>query len=111
MNVDWTDVPAELAAVATACNLEGGRPTERRSLLDAFLARYADRLGDLAGARADYEARLVTLGRRVRVEQPHRELVGTARGVDESGRLLVEHRDGTVEPIAVGDVVHVRPAE
>ena len=33
------------------------------------------------------------------------------RGVDESGHLLVEHRDGTVEPIAVGDVVHVRPAE
>ena len=111
VNVEWTDVPGDLAAVATACNLEGGRPTERRVLLDAFLARFADRLADLATARADYEARLLTLGRRVRVDHPQRELVGVARGIDDAGRLLVEHPDGTIEPVAVGDVVHVRPAD
>ena len=60
VNVEWTDVPGDLAAIATACNLEGGRPTERSALLDSFLARFADRLGDLATARADYEARLLT---------------------------------------------------
>jgi BirA family biotin operon repressor/biotin-[acetyl-CoA-carboxylase] ligase len=108
VNVAWTDVPAELAAIATACNLEGGRPVDRRDLLDAFLGRYATRLADLEAARRGYEARLVTLGRRVRVEQPTRELVGVARGVDAAGRLLVERDDGAVESVAVGDVVHVR---
>jgi BirA family biotin operon repressor/biotin-[acetyl-CoA-carboxylase] ligase len=111
VNVEWADVPPELTAVATACNLEGGRPTDRRTLLDAFLGRYAARLADLDAARRDYEARLVTLGRRVRVEQAGHVLVGTARGIDDDGRLLVESGAGGVEAVAVGDVVHDRPAD
>jgi len=111
VNVQWADVPPELTAVATACNLEGGRPTDRRALLDAFLGRYAARLSDLDASRRDYEARLVTLGRRVRVEQAARVLDGTARGIDDDGRLLVESDAGAVEAVAVGDVVHVRPAD
>jgi BirA family biotin operon repressor/biotin-[acetyl-CoA-carboxylase] ligase len=109
VNVEWTDVPAELTEIATACNLEGGRPVDRRDLLDAFLAVYVQRLADLNGARRDYEARLVTLGRHVRVEQAHRTLVGVARGIDDAGRLLVAPDGGDVEAVAVGDVVHVRP--
>jgi BirA family biotin operon repressor/biotin-[acetyl-CoA-carboxylase] ligase len=111
VNVEWTDVPPELTAVATACNLEGGRPVDRRHLLDEFLARYGGRLADLDAARADYEARLVTVGRQVRIEQANGHLVGTARGIDASGRLLVEGDDGTFEPVAVGDVVHLRAAD
>jgi BirA family biotin operon repressor/biotin-[acetyl-CoA-carboxylase] ligase len=111
VNVAWTDVPEDLAAVATACNLEGGRSVERRALLDAFLARFADRLGDLEAARTAYVARLLTLGRRVRVEQARGALVGTARDVDDAGRLLLERDGGGVEAIAVGDVVHVRPVD
>jgi BirA family transcriptional regulator, biotin operon repressor / biotin---[acetyl-CoA-carboxylase] ligase len=111
VNVEWTDVPAELATVATACNLEGGRPTERRVLLDSFLARYADRLADLAAARTAYEARLLTRGRRVRVEQADGELVGTATGVDDAGRLVVAHDDRSVSTVSVGDVVHVRTTD
>jgi BirA family biotin operon repressor/biotin-[acetyl-CoA-carboxylase] ligase len=111
VNVEWSDVPEDLTAIATACTLEGGRAVDRRVLLDAFLGRYSERLADLAAARVDYDARLVTRGRRVRVEQARRELVGVARGVDVAGRLLVEHDDGTVEAIGVGDVVHVRPAD
>ena len=29
VNIEWHEVPAELSAIATACNLEGGRPTTR----------------------------------------------------------------------------------
>jgi BirA family biotin operon repressor/biotin-[acetyl-CoA-carboxylase] ligase len=111
VNVEWTDVPAELTEIATACNLEGGRPVDRRELLDTFLAQYVTRLADLDGARRDYEARLVTLGRRVRVEQTQRTLVGIARGIDDAGRLLVTPDAGEVEAIAVGDVVHVRATD
>jgi BirA family biotin operon repressor/biotin-[acetyl-CoA-carboxylase] ligase len=56
-------------------------------------------------------ARLLTLGRRVRVEQGAGELLGIARDVDRAGRLVVERDDGTVEAVAVGDVVHVRTTD
>jgi len=108
VNVEWADVPAALTDVATACNLEGGRPVERRALLDAFLVRYGERLSDLDRARTAYDARLLTRGRRVRVERTDGVLEGVARGVDEAGRLVLEADGGGVEAITVGDVVHLR---
>lgn len=108
VNLDWSEVPEDLALIATACNLEGGRPVTRAEVLDAFLDRYTIRLLDLDAARAAYEARLLTLGRRVRLEQSDGALTGVARGVDELGRLLLERDDGTVTAVAVGDVVHLR---
>ncbi|MBK5288442.1 MAG: biotin--[acetyl-CoA-carboxylase] ligase [Acidimicrobiia bacterium] len=111
VNLHWEDVPSELAEIATACNLEGGRPTTREAVLAAFLAGYAIRLDDPTGTRADYERGLVTLGRRVRVEQSGGVVTGLARGVDGAGHLLLRCDDGTTATIAVGDVVHVRAEE
>ncbi len=108
VNIEWHEVPDELRAIATACNLEGGRATTREAVLAAFLDGYSARLTDLARAREDYEARLLTLGRRVRVEQIDGVLTGVARGVDASGRLLLDHDDGTQSSVSVGDVVHLR---
>ncbi len=109
VNLHWEDVPDELAEIATACNLEGGRPTTREAVLDAFLAGYEARLADLGATRASYEARLVTIGRRVRIEQSAGVLVGVAVGIDAAGHLLVRGDDETTVTVAVGDVVHVRP--
>jgi BirA family biotin operon repressor/biotin-[acetyl-CoA-carboxylase] ligase len=44
----------------------------------------------------------------VRVERADGNLIGTAIGVDPSGRLLVTTDDGATEAIAAGDVVHLR---
>jgi BirA family biotin operon repressor/biotin-[acetyl-CoA-carboxylase] ligase len=107
VNLDWPEIPEELAEIATACNLEGGRPASREELLDAFLTRYATTLADLDGTRRAYRDRLATVGRRVRVERPDAPLVGHAVGIDDSGRLLVEV-DGTTHAVAAGDVVHLR---
>ncbi len=109
VNIEWSEVPDDLTLIATACNLEGGVAVTRSVVLDEFLARYSARLGDLDASRAAYEARLTTVGQRVRVEQTDGVLVGVARGVDELGRLLLVNDDGTVESITVGDVVHLRP--
>ena len=111
VNIEWHEVPEELRAIATACNLEGGRPTSRAAIVRTFLDGYAVRLTDLDAARRDYEARLVTLGRRVRVEQLAGDVVGVARGVDASGHLLLDVDDGTRATITVGDVIHLRPEE
>jgi len=49
-----------------------------------------------------------TVGRPVRVELPGTDaLLGTAVGIDETGRLLVES-DAGVTAVAAGDVTHLR---
>ncbi len=109
VNLDWPDIPAELDGIATACNLEGGRPASREDLLAGFLTRYEARLDDLDETRRAYRSRLGTIGRRVRVERAHGNVIGTAVGIDDAGRLLVD-MDAAIEVIAAGDVVHLRDA-
>ncbi len=110
VNLHWAEVPPELAGIATAVNLEGGRPATRDELLGAFLAAYARRLADLAAARVAYRARLVTLGLRVRVEQASGARVGVATDVDDDGHLVVDVEGSGRVVVAAGDVVHLRPA-
>ncbi|MEO6651237.1 MAG: biotin--[acetyl-CoA-carboxylase] ligase [Ilumatobacteraceae bacterium] len=74
-----------------------------RAVLDAYDA--------LPGAIDQaYRSALLTLGRRVRVELIDDEIVGTATDVDADGRLVVLDECAITHRVAVGDVVHLRPA-
>lgn len=98
---------------ATSLLLAGATTTDRTPVLaallvqlDRWLSRWEDAGGDAraAGLADAYAARCSTLGRRVRVELPGGGVhEGTAEGVDEDGRLLV---DG--QAWAAGDVTHLR---
>jgi BirA family biotin operon repressor/biotin-[acetyl-CoA-carboxylase] ligase len=57
-----------------------------------------------------YRTELATLGERVRVELPSGDLVGTAVDVDGAGRLVVIDECAITHRLAIGDVVHLRPA-
>lgn len=57
-----------------------------------------------------YRGALSTLGRRVRVELPSGEIVGTAIDVEVDGRLTVLDECAITHRLSVGDVVHLRPA-
>jgi BirA family biotin operon repressor/biotin-[acetyl-CoA-carboxylase] ligase len=46
----------------------------------------------------------------VRVDLGTSDIEGTAVDVTEDGRLVVETADGDRRTLAVGDVVHLRPA-
>ncbi len=107
-NVEWETFPPELAATATACNLEAGRSVDRDALLERFLARLERELDALDQVPERYRARLATLGRRVRVERAHDTLEGDAVDVTHDGALVVRRDDGTDELVTVGDVVHLR---
>lgn len=90
---------------ATSLALVGARTLDRDTLLRGVLRALGDVLADPAAARAAYRESCGTLGRRVRVELPgDRSVEGTAEGVDDAGRLVV---DGTA--YGAGDVVHLRP--
>ena len=137
LNTGWPQVPPELEGVATSLNLEAGAAVDRtalaRQVLEGLEARYellcrADHgLGGGSGAAAVLdEARRnsATLGRRVRIsfdataDRPATDdpetgppiLEGLASDLDTHGRLLVTDDAGTIHTVAVGDVVHLRPA-
>jgi BirA family transcriptional regulator, biotin operon repressor / biotin---[acetyl-CoA-carboxylase] ligase len=62
------------------------------------------------GLAADYRARCLTLGTRVRAILPDAsEIVGVAGDVDARGRLCID-RDGETVVVSAGDVKHLRPA-
>ena len=89
---------------------------DREDLVVALL-RALDPIAELASAAAcaalveRYRQRCVTIGRRVRVELPGSELVGTATDVADDGALVVTGDDGATTTVTVGDVVHLRPAD
>lgn len=117
LNLRWADVgfPAELAPTATAVDLLGG--SVARDELVVELLRALDRTGEISSTAAGcdqllqrYRERCVTLGRRVRVELPVGEVVGTAADLSPEGGLVVRADDGAAHTVTVGDVVHLRPA-
>ena len=97
-NVDWDAFPAELAATATACNLEAGRRVDRDALLDAFL----DALRRPRSTTLD-DGASTTTGRGSRRSAggcgsstcAATTLVGDAVDVTDDGALVVRDDDGT----------------
>lgn len=116
VNLSWGDgLPDDLAATATSMDLLG-HPVERWDLVAASLLEFDSRLrslGEPGGEERlaeDHRAACVTLGRRVRVELPRSELLGTAVDVTGEGALVVADDEGARHVVTVGDVVHLRPA-
>jgi BirA family biotin operon repressor/biotin-[acetyl-CoA-carboxylase] ligase len=108
-NVNWAAFPPELAATATACNLEAGQAVDRDALLDAYLDQFDRSLAAGDAVVDDYRALLATLGRQVRVQYLHRaDLIGTATAVTDDGALVVRDDSGVDHTVVAADVVHLR---
>lgn len=96
-----------LDAPATSLSAEVGYSVDRLALLTALLRHWEDRYRRwLRGEspREAWAARLVTLGRRVRVTVGNETWEGKAVGVNEEGALLLRQDDGTVKTLWAGDV-------
>jgi BirA family transcriptional regulator, biotin operon repressor / biotin---[acetyl-CoA-carboxylase] ligase len=100
---------------ATSLLEASGVRIEARALLDIVFEEIESRralLDSLEGRRAlheEFERALVTLGQVVRVEQRDGSVVGVARRIDRTGRLIVDV-DGEERTFSSGDVVHLRTA-
>jgi BirA family biotin operon repressor/biotin-[acetyl-CoA-carboxylase] ligase len=102
--------PAETTSYPTT-NLAAalGTPVSRLALLQALLLRIDTwqrrlRAGERDALFAAWRARLLTIGRQVRVATPHGLIEGLAVGVDRSGGLLVRDPTGALHTITAGDV-------
>jgi len=115
LNVNWPEVPEELARVATSLDRVVGEEVDREELCAAILraldTRWLDLVSrpDLSELRTAYRSASATIGSEVRVELPGSELVGTAAGITELGALEVLDARGERHVVSVGDVVHLRP--
>jgi BirA family transcriptional regulator, biotin operon repressor / biotin---[acetyl-CoA-carboxylase] ligase len=106
LNVTTEDFPPDLRETATSLRLEGAS-AGAESVLDALLAALERRLGEEAGSiLAAWRERDALEGRKVRWSGGE----GTAAGIDDSGALLVETRDGLVT-LEAGEVHLERPAK
>jgi BirA family biotin operon repressor/biotin-[acetyl-CoA-carboxylase] ligase len=96
-----TDFAAQGAAVASDALLDG--------LAGAMQLRLAqwNRGAGFAAIRAAWLARVGGLGEPLRVRLAGRETSGQFESIDEAGRLMLRHSDGSVEAIAVGEVFPV----
>jgi BirA family biotin operon repressor/biotin-[acetyl-CoA-carboxylase] ligase len=114
---------SELPTSVSTSLLLSGATLHDDELADAVLSNYLRNLrelyGDFLRNGADVEASgtlelltdlCTTLGQQVRVELPGgSDLVGTATGIDHSGRLQVRRSaDGQLVAVAAGDVTHLR---
>lgn len=122
LNLRWPQgPPPELAE--TAVSLEDAAALQRRKegalvvdeVLYGYLSALEHRYRGLpapGGAiqMAEYARSCDTLGRRVRVDLASGAILGTARRLDSSGRLVVE-ADAGETAVAAGDVVHLRAFE
>ncbi len=111
VNVAPHDLPG-LAPDATSILAQTGQETNRAALLAALLegveARYA-RLRTGTNPRAEWAARLATLGQRVDATTPGGTLTGVAETVDADGALLVRTPDGALHRFLAGDVTLAQP--
>lgn len=109
INVMKQDFPEELQDHAIALEEVYG-PVGRSSLLvavmEAFERNYDDfiRAGSLAPLRKRYQSLLVNRDRQVRVLDPKGEFDGIARGIRDTGELIVELPDGSCKEIYAGEV-------
>jgi BirA family transcriptional regulator, biotin operon repressor / biotin---[acetyl-CoA-carboxylase] ligase len=117
LGLNVAPAPEEVAGATSLLQLGVADP-DRQALVGGLLRELARRITAWRAARgadpqlaADYRARSLTIGSRVRAQLPGGdEVVGTATGIDDQGRLRLR-TDGdtaTETVISAGDVVHLR---
>ena len=110
INVGLQRFPEQVADTAVCLQEKCGGKVSRAELLvnvlKAFERYYAvfRKTGDLSDLRQMYGNLLVSRDKEVRVLDPKGEYQGIARGINETGELLVEKEDGVVTAVYAGEV-------
>jgi len=112
INVNHEQIPGSLAAGATSLRLEAGRSLSRLEILISVLQRLEHYYnGYLTEGASPIIKRFVRLssyarGKRVKVSDGVRTVVGVTAGLTPEGILLLRRDDGQTERVLSG---HVRP--
>ncbi len=110
INVNTPEFPEEIRDIAASLKLLCGREINRAALvaevMEAWEKYYEIFLKtlDFSALQETYNARLVNLGREVKVLAGKGDYIGISRGINQTGELLVELSDGTIREVMSGEV-------
>jgi BirA family transcriptional regulator, biotin operon repressor / biotin---[acetyl-CoA-carboxylase] ligase len=109
VNLTASDFPADLRKIATSLKIESGQSFRRADLAAALLCELDGdyeriRKDEFAAVADEWQARCVTLGRRVTLHVGERALHGRAEALDADGALLLRTDHGHLERVIGGDV-------
>lgn len=105
INVHQTAFAEEIAHTASSLDLMAGRRVSRSAIVRAFLKEFEQAMALADDEMMDaYRACSATIGQRVQVIALDGTYIGTAKGITESGSLLVETDDGDVREVLAADV-------
>jgi BirA family transcriptional regulator, biotin operon repressor / biotin---[acetyl-CoA-carboxylase] ligase len=114
INVNHSQIPEELAPIATSLRLEGGRVYSRVQIMAALLRQielnYRSLLqeGSESITRRWAAASSYATGKRIRVSTGREEFHATTDGLDVSGALRIRRDDGREELLVAGEIVEVK---
>lgn len=104
------EFPEEIRQTATSLRIESGRLLNRAALIERVLYHFERnydtyvRKLDLSELMEEYNEFLLNKDAEVRVLDPKGEFTGIARGINETGELLVEKEDGEIVQVYAGEV-------
>lgn len=110
INVELQNFSDQVRATATCLREAIVTSVNRAKLIAEILKSFEElcacflKTCDMSILREDYITRLVNQDRQVRVLDPKGEYIGTARGINDRGELLVELEDGRMEVVYAGEV-------
>ncbi len=109
INVHNPDFSGETAETAVSLYQQTGTHFSRAGLIALCMKRFEEyapiffETQDMSGLMDRYNAFLINRGREVRAFEGEREYVGTARGINSRGELLVDTPEGT-KAVSAGEV-------
>ena len=109
INVNNKEFPEEISTTASSLSLECGGDIDRELLITEVWKQFAVyyklflQTGDLSLFREAYEASLVNKEEKVKVLDPLGEYIGIAKGITNTGELIVE-TEGEIRYVSSGEV-------
>ncbi len=110
INVNQESFPEDISEIATSLKIEKKRTQSRADLIERICELFEEyfemfmETKDLTGFLEEYNAHLISRGRKVKVLDPKGEFSGEALGINDLGELLVKRDDGRITNVYAGEV-------
>lgn len=110
INANMEHFPKDIEDKATSLRLELGRTIDCETVIGSILEQFEKdydafvKHQDLSFIQEEYNELLVNRGRQVRILEPGNEYEATAYGINSTGELLVQKKNGEMETVFSGEV-------
>lgn len=109
-NQSQSEFEEDIREIATSLKIESGQQVSGAAVIERVMFYFEKnydifvRKQNLSELRECYQQRLINRDAEVRVLDPQGEYTGIARGINETGELLVERNTGEIEEVYAGEV-------